>query len=174
MRKSTKNASAEPIAEPTAEQKQAIARRAAIRKLLGTHSLQSTAWDIQYSIKSLDSESRSATDYAQRVARDVTLGYISGISYTNNCEARINALSARVQEQFRALANIAHNSIAAYESASALGAHIADSEIVRLVCDTEAGQRTVAILTSDFSLEFEIFPIALLLSMAEAKAVFIA
>lgn len=176
MAKATKGTKAVKAVEVelTPEQKAANARRVALRKLLGTHSLQSTAWELQYSIKELESESRSAIDYAQRVARDVAVGYIGGISYTNNCEARINALSAKVQEQFRALSSIAHNSVAAYESASALGAQIADGEVVRLVCDTEEGQRTVAILTSDFSPEFEVLPIALLLSMNAGKAVYIA
>ena len=176
MAKATKGTKAVKAVEIelTPEQKAAAARRVALRKLLGTHSLQSTAWELQYSIKELESESRSAIDYAQRVARDVASGYIGGISYTNNCEERINALSAKVQGQFRALADIARNSVAAYEAASALGAQIADGEVIRLVCDAEEGPRTVAILTSDFSAEVELLPIAMLLSMSASKAVYIA
>jgi len=171
--KSTKAAVKAVEVELTPEQKAANARKAGLRKLLGTHEIQSIAWDLQYNLKSLQSEIASAKDNAARCARDFEAGYISGSSYSNN-EGQINALQAQIRSQFQAMSSLARNSVRAHEAATALGAQIEDNEIIRLVRDTEAGPSVVAVLPSALSPEFEVFPLALLFGMGAGTAVYVA
>lgn len=172
MAKATKSTKVAAV-ELTPEQKAANARKVALRKMLGTHAIQSTSWDLQSSLQSLKSEIATATDRAARCARDFEAGYISGSTYTSNAD-QINALQAQIRAQFQALSSLVRNSVSAHESAIALGAQIEDCEITRLVRDTETGPSVVAVLPSDLSPEFELFPLAMLLGLGAGKAVYVA
>lgn len=170
--KGTKAAKAVEV-ELTPEQKAANARRAALRKLLGTHSLQSAAWTVQSATENLQRAAKTAQDDAAYFARSVATGYVNGSIYAN--VDRLAAAQAEVRENAKALLVLARNSVHAYESALALGATIEQGEVIRLVVDSDNGtQVTVAVLAGDLHPEFEMFQIAVALGFSGGQAVYVA